>query len=116
MSAAIHTAEFPSRKTAAGVYANCHPVLPSVKNGLPDRFQQRAVKHTLIARQQRQAKGPGRGTDQSVGRILRIVVSERCGEGRDFGCDFMDDCTRCFQHIANATFYRPRGAQATLAE
>lgn len=95
---------------------NCQRTLRNVNNLLPDRFQQRAVKNSLIACLQRKAERSGRRADESVGGILRVVIAERRGQGRDFGRDFMHDCAGFLDHGANTAFDRAGGAQATLAK
>jgi hypothetical protein len=42
---------------------------------------------SAVARDQRQAVGPSRGSNNAIGRVARIVVGELCCQGRNLGSD-----------------------------
>src|SRR5437867_12036878 len=73
---------------------------------LPDRGQERAVLRALVFRDQRQAAGPRRGGDDSVGRVAGEAARELKREGRDLRVAIEHGKPRALRNLLQECFGR----------
>jgi hypothetical protein len=87
---------------------------PRALNASPDRSDQRTTQNSFVLRDQSQAVGAGRSTDETISRIFGIVVGKRGRESRDLRRDLYDLHVRFFKGRANGGLNTARRPQSPV--